>query len=176
MGSKPEILSRLAQTTAALTRPKSVRNDRSFSPRLKIPLMRFLVTSNFLYACGLWTFTAELKKNANHRSEVQPQYVTHLIQKKKKKKVTNEKVCAKIQQSTGPNEDLLIIGKRRKLNWYGYVSRSSVPAKKTSSKSKREGDMADRREGGETRSGTGQAWSSLSTTGQWRKKNGGNML
>ena len=109
-----------------MTRPKSVRNDRSFSPRFKIPLMRFLVTSNFLYACGLRTFTAELKKNANHRSEVQPQYVTHLIQKKH---VTNEKVCAKIQQSTGPNEDLLIIGKRRKLNWYGYVSRSSVLAK-----------------------------------------------
>ena len=44
--------------------------------------------------------------------------------------VTNEEVYAKIQQATGPHEDLLIIGKRRKLNWYGYVSRSSVPAKK----------------------------------------------
>ena len=30
-GSKPEVLSRIAQTTAALTRLKPVRNDRSVS-------------------------------------------------------------------------------------------------------------------------------------------------
>ena len=30
--------------------------------------------------------------------------------------VTNEKVCAKIQQATGPHEDLLTIVKRRKLS------------------------------------------------------------
>ena len=31
---------------------------------------------------------------------------------------------AKIQQATGPHEDLLTIIKRRKLQWYGHVSRS----------------------------------------------------
>ena len=50
-GSKPEILSRVAQTTAALTRLKPVWNDRSISLSSKIPLMRSLVTSIFLYAC-----------------------------------------------------------------------------------------------------------------------------
>ena len=39
--------------------------------------------------------------------------------------VTNEEVCAKIQQAIGPHEDLLTILKRRKLKWYGHVSRSS---------------------------------------------------
>ena len=39
--------------------------------------------------------------------------------------VTNEEVCAKIQQAIGPHEDLLTIVKRRKLQWYGHVSRSS---------------------------------------------------
>ena len=43
--------------------------------------------------------------------------------------VTNEKVRAKIQQANGPHEDLLTIVKRRKLQWYGYVSRSSGLAK-----------------------------------------------
>ena len=43
--------------------------------------------------------------------------------------VTNEEVRAEIQQTTGPNEDLLTIVKRCKLQWYGYVSRSSGPAK-----------------------------------------------
>ena len=38
--------------------------------------------------------------------------------------VTNEEVRAKIQQAIGPREDLTIV-KRRKLQWYGHVSRSS---------------------------------------------------
>ena len=47
-GSKPEILSRIAQTTAALTRSKPVWNDKSISLSSKIQLMRSLVTSIFL--------------------------------------------------------------------------------------------------------------------------------
>ena len=39
-GSKPEILSRIAQTTAALTRLKPVWNDKTIS-----------LSSIFLYAC-----------------------------------------------------------------------------------------------------------------------------
>ena len=39
------------------------------------------------------------------------------------------KVFAKIQQAIGPHEDLLTIVKRRKLQWYGHVSRSSGLAK-----------------------------------------------
>ena len=39
--------------------------------------------------------------------------------------VTNEEVRAKIQQAIGPHEDFLTIVKRRKLQWYGHVSRST---------------------------------------------------
>ena len=60
--SKPEILSRIAQTTAALTSLKPVWNDRRISLSSKIRLMRFLVTSIFLYACESWTLTAELQR------------------------------------------------------------------------------------------------------------------
>ena len=49
-GSKPEILSGIAQTTAALTRLKPVWIDKSISLSSKIRLMRSLVTSIFLYA------------------------------------------------------------------------------------------------------------------------------
>ena len=61
-GSKPDILSRIAQTTAALTRLKPVWNDRSISLSSKILLMRSLVTSISLYACESWTLTAELQR------------------------------------------------------------------------------------------------------------------
>ena len=43
--------------------------------------------------------------------------------------VTNEEVCAKIQQAIGPHEDLMPIVKRRKLQRHGHVSRSSGLAK-----------------------------------------------
>ena len=46
-----------------------------------------------------------------------------------KDRVTNEEVLAKIQQPIGPHEDLLTTVKRRKLQWYGHVSRSSGLAK-----------------------------------------------
>ena len=59
-GSKPEILSRIAQATAALTRLKPVWIVKSISLSSKIRLMCSLVTSIFLYACESWTLTAEL--------------------------------------------------------------------------------------------------------------------
>ena len=61
-GSKPKILSRIAQTTAALTRLKPVWIDKSICVCCKIRLIRFLVSSIFLYACESKTLTAELQR------------------------------------------------------------------------------------------------------------------
>ena len=61
-GSKPEIPSRIAQITEALTRLKPVWNDRSISLSFKIQLMRSLVTSIILFAGESWTLTAELQR------------------------------------------------------------------------------------------------------------------
>ena len=67
------------------------------------------------------------KKNTSHGNEVLPQDTTISY----KDHVTNEEVHAKIKQAIGPHEDLLTIVKRRKLQWYGHVSRSSGLAKTT---------------------------------------------
>ena len=61
-GSMPEILSRIAQATAALTRLKPVCIDKSISLSSKIRLMRSPVTFILLYACESWTLTAELQR------------------------------------------------------------------------------------------------------------------
>ena len=61
-GSKPELLCRIAQATAAMTRLKPVWIDKSISLSSKIRLMRSLVTSIFLYASESWTLTAELQR------------------------------------------------------------------------------------------------------------------
>ena len=64
-GSKPEVLSRIAPATAALTKLKPIWRD-NVSLGSKVKLMRSLVISIFLYACESWTLTAELEKK-KHR-------------------------------------------------------------------------------------------------------------
>ena len=88
--------------------------------------MRSLVASIFLYACESWTLTAELQRRIKatemrcYRKMLHISY-TH--------PVTNEEVRAKLQQAIGPHKDLVTIVKRRKLQRYGHVSRSSGLAK-----------------------------------------------
>ena len=124
-GSKPEILPRIAQTTAALTRLKPVWNDRGIPLSSKIRLMPSFVTSIFLYACESCTLTAELKRRIQAKEMRCYCKILHISYKDD---VTIEEVCAKIQQAVGPHEDRIIV-KRRKLQWYGHVSRSSGLAK-----------------------------------------------
>ena len=107
-GSELEILSRAAQTTAALTRLKPVWNNRSISLSSKIRLMSSLVT--FIFQRRIQAM--EMRR---YRNILRISYKDH---------VTNEGVRAKIQQAIGPQEDLAIV-KRCKLQWYGHVFRSS---------------------------------------------------
>ena len=77
---------------------------------------------HFLYACESWTLTAELQRKIQ-AMEMRCNRISY------KDFITNEEVCAKIQQAIGPHEDLLTIGKRCKLQWCSHVSRSSGLAK-----------------------------------------------
>ena len=88
--------------------------------------MRFLVTSIFLYACESWTLTVELQRRIQ---AMEMRCYRKILAISYKDHVTNEEVRAKIQQAIGPHEELLTIVKRRKLRWYGHVSRSSGLAK-----------------------------------------------
>ena len=94
--SKPEILSRIAQT-AALTRLKPVWNDRSVSLSSKIRLMRSLVTSIFLDACESCTLTAELQRRIQ---AIEIRYYHKMLHTSYKDHVTNMDVCAKIHMKT----------------------------------------------------------------------------
>ena len=50
-GSKSEVLLRIAQATAALTKLKPIWRNNNISFGSKVKLMRSLVVSIFLYAC-----------------------------------------------------------------------------------------------------------------------------
>ena len=88
--------------------------------------MRSRVTSIFLYVCESWTLTAELQRRIQ---AMEMRCYRKILRVSYKDHVTNEEVRAKLQQAIGPHEDLLTIVKRRKLQWYGHVSRSSGLAK-----------------------------------------------
>ena len=83
--------------------------------------MRSIVTSIFPYACESWTLTVELQRRiqamemSSCRKLLRISYEDH---------ITKKEVRAKIQQAIGSHENLLTIVKRRKLQWYGHVSRS----------------------------------------------------
>ena len=125
-GSKPEILSRIAQATAALTKLKPIWRDNNISLGSKVKLMRSLVISIFPYACESWTLTAELKKRTQ---AFEMRCYRRLLNISYKDHVTNEEVRRKIQAAIGEYDELLTLVKKRQLRWFGHVSRSSGLAK-----------------------------------------------
>ena len=121
-GSKPEILSRIAQTTAALSRLKIIWRDKNIWFASKVKLMRTLILSAFFYACESWTLTAEIERRIQ---ALDMRCYRRLPNISYKDHVTNEEVRNRIQNAIGVHDDLLTMIKKRKLRWYGYISRSS---------------------------------------------------
>ena len=102
-GSKPEILSRIAQTTAALSRLKIIWRDNNIS--LASKLMRTLVLSTFLYACESWTLTAEIERRIQ---ALEMRCYRRLLNISYKDNVMNEEVRNRIQNAIGVQETALI--------------------------------------------------------------------
>ena len=125
-GSKPEVVSRIAQATAALTKLKPIWRDNNISLGTKVKLMCSLVISIFLYACESWTLTADLEKRTQ---AFEMRCYLRLLNISYKDHVTNEEVRRKIQAAIGEYDELLTLVKKRKLRWFGHVSRSSGLAK-----------------------------------------------
>ena len=88
--------------------------------------MRSLVISIFLYACELWTLAAELEKG---KQAIEMRCYRRLLNSSYKDHVTKEEVRRKIQAAIGEYDELLTLVKKRKLRWFGHVSRSSSFAK-----------------------------------------------
>ena len=68
---------------------------------------------------------------------------------------TNEEVCRKIQAAIGEYDELLALVKKRKLRWFGHVSRSSGLAK-TILQGTVKGKRGRQKKGGKTISNSGQ--------------------
>ena len=124
-GFKPEVLSRIAQTTAAVTKLKVIWNDKNIAISSKIRLMRSPAMSIFLYVFETWTITADIERI----QALEMRCFRKLLGISYRDHTTNEEVKARTGSTIGPYEDLLTTVKRRKLKWHGHVTRSSGLAK-----------------------------------------------
>ena len=115
-GSKPELLSRIAQTTAVVTKLKVIWNDKNITISSKIRLMRSLAMSIFLYACETWTITADIGRRIQ---ALEMRCFRKLPGISHKDHITNEEVKARIGNAIGTYEDLMTSVNRHKLKWYG---------------------------------------------------------
>ena len=126
-GSKCKILSRITQTTATVFRLKIIWRDKNISLASKVKLMRTLIFSSS-FACETWTLTAEIERRIQ-ALEMRCCCYRRLLNISYEDHVTNEEVRNRIQSATGVHNDLLTMVKKRKLRWYGHISRSSGMAK-----------------------------------------------
>ena len=88
--------------------------------------MRTLILSTFPYACESWTFIAEIERRIQ---ALEMNCYRRLLNISYKDHATKEEVRNSIQNAIGVHDDLLTMVKKRKLRWYGHISRSSGMAK-----------------------------------------------
>ena len=101
---------------------KIIWRDKNISLASKVKLLRTLIFSTFLYACESWTSTAEIERR---NQALEMRCYRRLLNISYKDHVTNEEVRNRIQNAIGVHDDLQTVVKKRKLRWYGHISRPS---------------------------------------------------
>ena len=88
--------------------------------------MRSLVTSIFLYACESWTLNKDIERRIQ---AFEMRCYRRILGISYKDRITNEKVEEMVRRAAGPFEKLLRTVRKRKLKWFGHVTRGSGLAK-----------------------------------------------
>ena len=118
-GSKPEVLARIAQTTAAVTKLKVMWNDKNIAISSKIRLICSMAMSKFFYARETFSITADTERRIQ---ALEMRFFHKFLDISYRGHITNEEVKARIGNAIGPYEDLLTSVKRRELKWHGHVT------------------------------------------------------
>ena len=98
VGSKPEVLSRIVQTAAGVTKLKVIWNDKKIAISSKIRLMHSLAMSIFLYARETWTISADIERRIQ---ALEMRCFCKLLIISYRDHVANEQVKARIGNAIG---------------------------------------------------------------------------
>jgi hypothetical protein len=118
--STAEVHIRIATATSAMARLNRIWKSNAISFPTKYKLFKSLVVSILLYGCETWTLHADTERriqafeNKCLRRLLRISYLEHK---------TNQFVQDTVSAFVGPQEPLLATVKRRKLAWFGHVTR-----------------------------------------------------
>ena len=124
--SVKEVKTRLSLASSAMTRLNIIWRKQNISFPVKIKLYKSLVISVLLYGCESWTLNAETERRIQsfefrcYRKLLGIKYTEHR---------TNSYVEQEIKAKAGKQEPLLSTVRRRKLAWFGHVTRHNNLAK-----------------------------------------------
>ena len=121
--STTEIKARLAMATAAMAKLIKFWRSNSLSFQTKLRLFKSLVMSILLYGCESWTMTAETTWMIE---TFETKSFRRLLGISWEERKTNVFVRNKVKEQAGPQEPLLARVKRRKLAWFGHVTRHNT--------------------------------------------------
>ena len=124
--STVEVKSRLAMATSSMARLFRIWKSKEISFTSKFKLYKSLVLSIALYGCESWTLSTELESRIQ---SFEMKCFRRLLGISWKEKKTNEYVKATICQKVGKQEELLTTVKRRKMAWFGHVTRHQTLSK-----------------------------------------------
>ena len=108
-GAKPDIVSRVAQATAAITKMKPIWRNYYISSRSKVKLSCYFHISVWLWIMDIDCRVRE--KNASLWNKM----LQGLLNISSNDHITNAEVCRKIQAAIGEHDELLALVKKRKL-------------------------------------------------------------
>ena len=118
--STAEVRIRIATATSAMARLSRLWTSSAISFSTKYRLYKSLVVSILLYGCETWTLLADTERRIQafeHKCLRRLLHISYLEHK------TNEYVRNTTSALVGPQEPLLATVKRRKLAWFGHVTR-----------------------------------------------------
>ena len=118
--SETEIKNRLAIATNQLAKLHRIWSSSAISTAVKIRLMKSLITSIALYGCEAWTHSKALGKRI---SAFEFRCFRRILGVTWRQKVTNIEVKRRITNEIGTYEPLLETARRRKLQWFGHITR-----------------------------------------------------
>ena len=145
-----------------MARLKNIWNSKDVTFQTKIKLFKALILSTLLYGCESWTLTAETTKKLQ---SFELRCYRRMLGISWKEHRTNDYVRTLVRALAGPQEPLLTIAKRRKLAWFGHVTRHcGIP------KTVLQGTL----EGGRKRGRQSKTW--LDNVKEWTRMDSPNLI
>lgn len=120
-----EVRIRLGTATSAMARLSRVwRSNISFKSKFR--LYKSLVVSVLLYGCETWTLLADMERRLQ---AFETKCLRRLLGISYLDRKTNDFVRSEVQKRVGHQEPLLATIKRRKLAWFGHITRHTTLSK-----------------------------------------------